>query len=666
MRVVSKYVSGVAVLLAAALLAGCGGDEAPGAPGSSGGAAATPTLTIALTDSQTGQSSNTVTLAAPLTATATALSANGTPQAGVLVQFQIQGAGSEQSAPAVLNPASGSGLTDASGRFSVTVSADGVSSQGAGTLQASATVQGATVSGTANFQVGASNFSLRAPTFSANPIDAFQTSTLTVLTNGLPSTVPVVVSFSSSCVAAGRATLPASVTTSAGVATATYTDNGCGQTDIITASATGAASVQGSLVVRAPQPTNIRFVSATPSTIGIAGTGAPSSSVVRFQIVDALQQGVANQSVSFALETSVGGVSLGTAGSTTATGSTDSQGFVNVNVLAGTQPGPVRVRATSAGLTTVSSELAIQSGLPTQNRLSLAVETFNIEGWNVDGVTTRVTASLADRVGNPVPNGTVVNFRSSGALVEPSCQTNNGSCSVTFRSQEARWASQLTQASGLRGRIQVLAYAVGEESFTDTNGNNRFDAGEPFVDLGDAFVDVNRDTVQQTDTSNAALNEEFIPFNAAATSACPASTDDAVPSRAGSCDGVWGAAHVRRITTVVLSSSSPGQLVFDPSALVITGPAAGGACSGFFKFELVDVNGNAMPAGTTITATGTGLTFTVSGSPVINTTNTGTSARIDVSGTCVAAGQPKNTVPVTIRITSPRGLTTAISYSVSL
>lgn len=45
------------------------------------------------------------------------------------------------------------------------------------------------------------------------------------------------------------------------------------------------------------------------------------------------------------------------------------------------------------------------------------------------------------------------------------------------------------------GRSTVLAYAVGEESFTDVNGNDEYDYGEPFFDLPEAFLDKNEDGV---------------------------------------------------------------------------------------------------------------------------------------------------------------------------
>lgn len=44
-------------------------------------------------------------------------------------------------------------------------------------------------------------------------------------------------------------------------------------------------------------------------------------------------------------------------------------------------------------------------------------------------------------------------------------------------------------------RSTILAYAVGEESFVDVNGNDEYDYGEPFDDLTEAFLDKNEDGV---------------------------------------------------------------------------------------------------------------------------------------------------------------------------
>jgi len=51
----------------------------------------------------------------------------------------------------------------------------------------------------------------------------------------------------------------------------------------------------------------------------------------------------------------------------------------------------------------------------------------------------------------------------------------------------------LGQIYGARGTI--LAFAQGEETFIDTNGNGLYDFGDPFVDLPEAFHDLNEDNV---------------------------------------------------------------------------------------------------------------------------------------------------------------------------
>jgi hypothetical protein len=47
----------------------------------------------------------------------------------------------------------------------------------------------------------------------------------------------------------------------------------------------------------------------------------------------------------------------------------------------------------------------------------------------------------------------------------------------------------------LGGRTTVLAFAQGEESFIDTNGNGQYDFNESFVDLTEAILDWNEDGV---------------------------------------------------------------------------------------------------------------------------------------------------------------------------
>mgnify|MGYP002137315599 CR=1 FL=1 len=95
----------------------------------------------------------------------------------------------------------------------------------------------------------------------------------------------------------------------------------------------------------------------------------------------------------------------------------------------------------------------------------------------------RMSWRVADRQGNPVPAGSAVNFVASHGQVQGTCLLDAASqCSVTYTSQGLRPAS---------GRAVILAYMDGEESFIDQNGDNIWQSGETFYDVGLAYRDDN-------------------------------------------------------------------------------------------------------------------------------------------------------------------------------
>lgn len=208
--------------------------------------------------------------------------------------------------------------------------------------------------------------------------------------------------------------------------------------------------------------------------------------------------------------------------------------------------------------------------------------------------------------------------------------------------------------------MTILAYAQGEESFDDLNQNNIYDAGEVFRDLGDAFVD-------NTENKVWASGEREIQFSALNTSACPAYPSDGrysnAPYKAGTCDGVWGNAHVRRNIVMVLSSHIIGTVA--PSTFTIPKPTPP-VCSASFTFRMSDINNNPLPAGAALTAT-SGVTYrndtgdtvkaTVSfppGSDTVSNTNApgGTFHTVLVEGSKCATDM---TGTIGITVTSPSG-----------
>ncbi|HUY04730.1 MAG TPA: hypothetical protein VMV33_15740 [Rhodocyclaceae bacterium] len=651
-----------ALLLGVLGLTGCGGGGAGGTAAAGSGAGtgttSTATISVALTDPTTGAARTSITLGNPAKASATVVDAAGKPVASTVVSFATTPAGL-----VTMTPATGTALTDASGVAAIQIDPASLASAGAATITATAAVGTATPSGSASFGIGAAAVGLSALSLGQNPLSAYGTTSVSVNVTGVPTTTPVTVNFSSICATSGKATLPASVQSVNGVATATYQDKGCSAVDTITASIAGTAVTQtASLTVAAPGVASIQFVSATPTTIvlkGTGGAGLSESSIVVFKVVDNNSNPIANANVALDLTTRSGGILLD-ASSGPVTKQTGADGQVQVSVQAGSNPTPVWVTASvSSGGNTFSTQstvLQISTGRPAQDRFSLSIKSFNIEGWNYDGVTTQVIAILSDRLGNPVPDGTAVNFIAEGGQIQPTCTTTGGTCSVNFTSANPRPTGD-TEPSGrvTAGRVTVLAYALGEESFTDLNGNNSYDSGEPYNDLGDAFLDNNENNVWNS-------GEQFIPFNVANTSACVTgiANSPAAPSKANSCDGKWGAAHVRQDGVIVLSGSHANVSTSSFSM--------GGLCTKSFNFYLYDDNGNPMPSGTSLATTNlsTNLASIVPLPATVPNSNAagGTAHSITVTaqlpggGTCVAP--MSGNASATLNITTPKGVSTYI------
>ena len=213
---------------------------------------------------------------------------------------------------------------------------------------------------------------------------------------------------------------------------------------------------------------------------GTGGPGRQESSTLTFLVMDKSGAPVAGASVDFALFGTAAGAA-GTGGLTVnpAQAKTDTKGMVTTTVLAGIVNTPVRVIATltnSAPLvTTISDGLVISTGVPDQRSFSITPTSYNSAS-----VCQPITVSLADHFRNPVPDGTAVSFTTESGVIGASCLTGNksGMCSVNFCP---------TGPMPLDGRITIMAYALGEESFNEDptipNGINRYDDGETFQDL---------------------------------------------------------------------------------------------------------------------------------------------------------------------------------------
>ena len=690
-----KFWNGLGLALLG-LMAACGGGGGDAGSSLYGGGSTSTTTTTTVTVGLT-LSSTTVTSAAPATVTATVVDGNKKALGGVVVTFAVsKGLGSLSATTA---------LTDSSGVAKVTLSPADSTQTGADEVSATATYNSVSGTASAGFQLTATTSAITSVTAatgsgdsSATPVGPYGQTVLTVVMSGVSANAPATVTLTSACVAKGKATIsPTSTTTTTGTFTVTYTDSsGCGSilaSDTVTATLAGSSTTkQGTVYLTAPSANSLTFVSASPSTIYLKGSGLTESSTVVFQLNDTAGNALPGQKVAMALTTYAGGLQID-GGSSTVTKTTDAKGQVQVIVNSGTVPTPVRVSASLVGSTivTVSNQLAVGVGLPSQLNFSLSAKTLNIEGGDIDGTTDTFTVYAADRSGNPVPEGTALTFWAEGGQVQTSVQTKldtNGLAVAT-----ANFVSQSPRPDD--GRVTIVGYAIGEESFVDLNGDNQYTSGEPFQDLGDIVKD------KLFDNSYDSTVDEYVSLSglAAGSSACALADtstypqlalDRTIPVRPATCDAQWTSrTYVRRAIEIVLSKSSAGVLWRSTSGLgsgachpisrrygpssatstyyaVSTGDVwyGGSGLTGSMPLVIADSNAvrlNPMPAGTTVTATNpsSGLTVTVAGSPVPNTTEV-TAADVQYTfATGTTAGQ------FTLNVTSPGGLTTSYVLAVA-
>jgi hypothetical protein len=214
-----------------------------------------------------------------------------------------------------------------------------------------------------------------------------------------------------------------------------------------------------------------------------------------------------------------------------------------------------------------------------------------------------------------------------------------------------------------------LAYALGEESFTDLNANGIYDPGESFTDFPEPFLDANENGVKDAD-------EDFIDTNANGLY----SPGDGIFNgilRASSITGPT-TIHVRGSLTIVLSGSAAFITVNNGNAINLDHCTDGVAFNNTpvaFNISVVDVNGNVMPAGTTISFTSTNGTI-ISIPPSFTVLNTSTvvpptyTVRMVSDATQGAApaltcSNSKTSGDFNVTVTTPKGTATYQSVSVN-
>ncbi len=287
-----------------------------------------------------------------------------------------------------------------------------------------------------------------------------------------------------------------------------------------------------------------------PKVIGIVGSGVTQSTTIQFAIKDNLGNPVKDGTeVNFSLgKTTLGGGETITTGdeaqfANVAVGKTNN-GIVAVTLKSGIVAGTVDVIATVGKVSTVAS-VTIVGSLPDADHLSLAAKYLNIAGGVQFGLQDEMTAYVADRFGNIVPDGTAVSFITEGGTIGKSIgkeafttTTEFGQATAVLQSANPMTpnlggmptlrllgydcglytevsAGTQRDLCGNPGLSTIVAYTTGSESFIDNNGNGRFEVGvDRFTNPG--FIDANgnqRWDLGEVITGKGDLSEPYIDGN---------------------------------------------------------------------------------------------------------------------------------------------------------
>ena len=141
--------------------------------------------------------------------------------------------------------------------------------------------------------------------------------------------------------------------------------------------------------------------------------------------------------------------------------------------------------------------------------------------------------------------------------------------------------------------MALLATAIGEESFTDQNGNGAFDVGEPFFDTSEFYRD-------DAGTGAYVLGDYFYDFNNNGTRDGPDGIFEGVlcndPAR---CDASKKSVGIGSQNVIIMSGSDPFIDTINGGGTVIPPPttlASGSSLS--LLLWVRDLNGNIMPGQT--------------------------------------------------------------------
>jgi len=250
---------------------------------------------------------------------------------------------------------------------------------------------------------------------------------------------------------------------------------------------------------------------------------------------------------------------------------------------------------------TRSSKLVITSGQADNNGFSISFDKYNPESWAIDDLKVMVIARLYDLQNNPIIDGKAIMFSTNSGTIEPSCITINGTCSV-------EWTSSALRSTD--GKVNILAYTLGGESFTDSGISDGIYNVEDYWPLTLSPSSIENDVAEayRDDNSNGHYDEgeEFHDFNSNGLRdeangiyngiLCPAITE-----ASGEC--TTEQVNLYRNTGLVMSSSEAKIELYTSDSILVSQPIDLSNGHQTLKVKIADHNGNSMPGGSKVDIT---------------------------------------------------------------
>ncbi|RNC85351.1 MAG: hypothetical protein ED557_00835 [Balneola sp.] len=178
-------------------------------------------------------------------------------------------------------------------------------------------------------------------------------------------------------------------------------------------------------------PAAIVLTNVSEESINIRQTGGTVSSTFSFEVQDSSGRSMNEETpvdVNFQILKGPGGGESVVPNRVT----TNSNGAVVSNLFSGDSAGVVRIEAfinRTDGIRISSSPIviAIHGGFPSPDRFFVAPVNFNLEGYSLLDASLEysISASVGDRWGNPVKEGTAVDFRTEAGIIDGSALTND-------------------------------------------------------------------------------------------------------------------------------------------------------------------------------------------------------------------------------------------------